>query len=132
MIYSVNWWIHLVTLFVFANELPYSKHFHVYTSLFNVFFANLDAPGKLPSMDLENIDEDSTFGISTVTDFTWKQMLDMYTCTECGRCREFCPTTLTHKPLQPVLFMKTIRDELYREQKAILADPGEQGARIGD
>ena len=127
MVYCVSWWLHLITLFVFANELPYSKHFHVYTSIFNVFFANLDAPGKLPSMDLENIDEDSTFGISTVTDFTWKQMLDMYTCTECGRCREYCPTTLTHKPLQPVLFMKTIRDELYKEQPAILADPGETG-----
>jgi Fe-S oxidoreductase len=126
-IYSVNWWIHLVTLFVFANELPYSKHFHVYTSIFNVFFANLDAPGKLPGMDLEDIDEDTTFGISTVTDFTWKQMLDLYTCTECGRCREFCPTTITHKPLQPVLYLKDVRDQLYKEQPEILADPGEDG-----
>ena len=126
-IYSVNWWIHLITLFVFANELPYSKHFHVYTSIFNVFFANLDAPGKLPGMDLEDIDEDTTFGITTVTDFTWKQMLDMYTCTECGRCREFCPTTITHKPLQPVLYLKDVRDQLYKEQPEILADPGEDG-----
>ena len=126
-IYSVNWWIHLITLFVFANELPYSKHFHVYTSIFNVFFANLDAPGKLPGMDLEDIDEDTTFGISTVTDFTWKQMLDMYTCTECGRCREFCPTTITHKPLQPVLYLKSVRDQLYKEQPEILVDPGEDG-----
>jgi Fe-S oxidoreductase len=127
IIYSVSWWIHLITLFAFANELPYSKHFHVYTSLFNSFFANLDAPGKLPSMDLEEIDEDSTFGISTVTDFSWKQMLDMYTCTECGRCREFCPTTLTHKPLQPVLFLKSVRDQLYSEQSAILGSPGDGG-----
>ncbi len=126
-IYSVNWWIHLVTLFFFANELPYSKHFHVYTSIFNVFFANLDAPGKLPGMDLEDIDEDTTFGISTVTDFTWKQMLDLYTCTECGRCREFCPTTITHKTLQPVLYLKDVRDQLYKEQPEILADPGEDG-----
>jgi Fe-S oxidoreductase len=123
-IYSANWWIHLITLFVFANELPYSKHFHVYTSLFNSFFANLEAPGKLPSMDLEEIDEDTTFGISTVTDFTWKQMLDLYSCTECGRCREFCPTTLTNKPLQPVLFTKTVRDQLYSEQAAVLGSPG--------
>ncbi len=127
MIYSVNWWTHLITLFVFANELPYSKHFHVYTSIFNIFFANLDAPGKLPGMDLENIDEDTTFGISTVTDFTWKQMLDMYTCTECGRCRELCPTTITHKPLQPVIYLKDVRDELYKEQPEILAAPGEDG-----
>jgi Fe-S oxidoreductase len=125
-IYSSMWWLHLITLYAFANELPYSKHFHVYTSLFNVFFANLDAQGKLPTMDLENVDENTRFGISTVTDFTWKQMLDMYTCTECGRCREFCPTTLTDKPLQPVIYLKTVRDQLYGEQKEILASPGEE------
>ncbi len=124
-IYGWNWWIHLVTLFAFANELPYSKHFHVYTSLFNVFFAKLDPPGKLASMDLENIEEDTSFGVDTVTDFTWKQMLDMFTCTECGRCREFCPTTITNKPLQPVLYLKAVRDQLYREQPQILADPGD-------
>jgi Fe-S oxidoreductase len=78
-------------------------------------------------MDLENVDEDTRFGTSTVTDFTWKQMLDMYTCTECGRCREFCPTTLTNKPLQPVLYLKSVRDQLYREQREILADPGDDG-----
>jgi Fe-S oxidoreductase len=127
LIYSSSWWIHLITLYAFANELPYSKHFHVYTSLFNVFFSKLDPPGKLPFMDLENIDEDTRFGISTVTDFTWKQMLDMYTCTECGRCREFCPTTITHKPLQPVLYLKTVRDQLYGEQGALLASPGDTG-----
>jgi Fe-S oxidoreductase len=127
-IYTSMWWLHLITLFAFANELPYSKHFHVYTSLFNVFFANLDAPGKLPTMDLENVDENTRFGISTVTDFTWKQMLDMYTCTECGRCREFCPTTLTDKPLQPVVYLKTVRDQLYGEQKEILASPGDEAA----
>jgi Fe-S oxidoreductase len=131
IIYGASWWIHLITLFAFANELPYSKHFHVYTSLFNSFFATLDAPGKLPSMDLEEIDEDTTFGISTVTDFTWKQMLDMYTCTECGRCREYCPTTLTNKPLQPVLYLKTVRDQLYSEQSAILGSPGDGGHRSG-
>ncbi len=126
-IYGISWWVHLITLFAFANELPYSKHFHVYTSLFNVFFANLQPPGKLPDMDLEDIEEDTRFGIATATDFTWKQMLDMYTCTECGRCREFCPTTLTHKPLEPVLYLKSVRDQLYREQPSILGSPGDNG-----
>jgi len=124
-IYTVLWWIHLITLYVFANELPYGKHFHVYTALFNVFFANLEAPGRLPAMDLENIDESTRFGIASVTDLTWKQTLDLYTCTECGRCREFCPTTLTHKPLQPVMFTKAVRDQAYHEQKALLGSPGE-------
>lgn len=126
-IYTSAWWIHLVVLYYFANELPYSKHFHVYTALLNVFFANLDAPGKLVSMDLENIDEDTRFGIATVTDLSWKQMLDLYTCTECGRCREFCPTTLTDKPLQPVLLTKAIRNQLYSEQGNLLGSPGEGG-----
>ncbi len=126
-IYATLWWIHLLTLYAFANELPYGKHFHVYTAFFNVFFADLDPPGKLPTMDLENIDEETRFGIATVTDLTWKQMLDLYTCTECGRCREFCPTTRTGKPLQPVMFTKTVRDELYREQPGLLGDPGEGG-----
>jgi len=121
--YAWLWWIHLVTLYYFANELPYSKHFHVYTSLFNVFFFKTEPAGKLTTMDLENADESTRFGISTVTDFTWKQMLDMYSCTECGRCRELCPTTLTHKPLQPVLYLKAVRDQLYREQKQLLSDP---------
>jgi Fe-S oxidoreductase len=125
--YTVLWWIHLVTLYYFANELPYSKHFHVYTSLFNVFFADLNAPGKLATMDLENIDEDTRFGAVTVTDFTWKQVLDLYTCTECGRCRELCPTTLTGKPLEPVLFTKSVRDQVYREQQQIISDPGGSG-----
>ncbi|MCP4903325.1 MAG: 4Fe-4S dicluster domain-containing protein [bacterium] len=128
-LYAATWWFHLFVLYYFANELPYSKHFHVYTSIFNVYFANLDAPGKLPSMDLENVDEDTTFGVASVTDFTWKQMLDMYTCTECGRCREHCPTTLTNKPLQPVLFTKTVRDQLYKEQKDLLAEPGTKGCK---
>jgi len=127
--YTGLWWLHLATLYYFANELPYSKHFHVYTSLFNVYFTKLEPAGKLPTMDLENIDESTRFGVSTVTDFTWKQMLDMYTCTECGRCRELCPTTLTDKPLQPVLYLKAVRDQLYREQKSLLADPDtKQGA----
>ena len=131
-LYVGSWWLHLVTLYAFANELPYSKHFHVYTSLFNVFFAKLDPPGKLATMDLENADESTRFGISTITDFTWKQMLDMYTCTECGRCREYCPTTLTEKPLQPVLYLKSVRDQLYREQPSILKDPGEGGGHTSD
>jgi Fe-S oxidoreductase len=120
VMYSSTWWIHLVVLYYFANELPYSKHFHVYTSIFNIYFRKRDAAGKLPTMDLENVDDDTRFGTKSVTDFTWKQGLDMYTCTECGRCREYCPTTLTNKPLQPVLFTKAIRDQVYQEQKDLL------------
>lgn len=111
--YAYAWWAHILTLLLFANILPYSKHFHVYTSFFNVFFRNLDAPGRLDTMDLENIDEDTTFGLASHKDYTWKQILDFYTCTECGRCRELCPTRLTEKPLSPMEFGVDQRDYIY-------------------
>lgn len=111
--YVLAWWVHIGILLFFANYLPYSKHFHVYTSFFNVFFRKLEPAGKLNDMDLENIDEDSTFGARTYGDLNWRQLLDFYTCTECGRCRELCPTRLTDKPLSPMEFGTGIRDYLY-------------------
>jgi Fe-S oxidoreductase len=112
-VYIKSWWLHLVLLLGFMNELPYSKHFHVYTSAFNVWFRPLGPSGKLPGMDLEKLDENSRLGVSAPQDFTWKQTLDLYTCTECGRCREFCPTRLTEKPLSPMEFGLACRDLVY-------------------
>ncbi|MCS7182855.1 MAG: heterodisulfide reductase-related iron-sulfur binding cluster [Thermoanaerobaculum sp.] len=100
-LYVFSWWLHLGVLFVFANYLPYSKHFHVYLSLPNVLLRPLEPAGKLAKMDLEHIEEGSALGAAKVTDFTWKQLLDLYTCTECGRCTVVCPTTITGKPLIP-------------------------------
>jgi Fe-S oxidoreductase len=114
-VYIKSWWLHLVLLLGFMNELPYSKHFHVYTSAFNVWFRPLGPVGKLPGMDLEKLDENSRLGISAPRDFTWKQTLDFYTCTECGRCREFCPTRLTQKPLSPMEFGLACRDLVYAD-----------------
>ncbi|HPC84496.1 MAG TPA: (Fe-S)-binding protein [Thermoanaerobaculaceae bacterium] len=111
-VYVWSWWVHLGALFLFANYLPYSKHFHVYTSLPNVLLRPLDPPGKLEKMDLENIGEGSTLGAQRVTDLTWKQLLDLYTCTECGRCTTVCPTTITHKPLVPRDLTIDLRDHL--------------------
>ncbi len=124
-VYGVAWWVHLLALYVFANYLPYSKHFHVYLSLPNVFLQNLDHPGKLESMDLENIDESTTFGAAKITDLTWKQLLDLYTCTECGRCTVVCPTTITHKPLVPRDLTIHLRDHLTDSTRVILGAPGD-------
>jgi Fe-S oxidoreductase len=102
-------WIHLLTFFGFLNFLPYSKHFHIFTSLFNVYFRNLDEEKNIRKVDLEA----EHFGISRMADFNWKEMLDFYTCTECGRCKEGCPTNLTKKPLKPKEYGNTLRDLLY-------------------
>ncbi|MEI6592105.1 MAG: (Fe-S)-binding protein [Holophagaceae bacterium] len=108
VIYKSMWWLHLAALYGFANFLPYSKHFHVFTSLFNIYFRELEPNKNLKPMDMEA----EHFGINKIQDFTWKQMLDFYTCVECGRCLENCPTTLTGKPLRPKDFGNDLRDYL--------------------
>ncbi|MFB3850903.1 MAG: (Fe-S)-binding protein [Acidobacteriota bacterium] len=101
--------VHIIAFLGFLNFLPYSKHFHIFTSLFNVYFRNLDEEKNIRKIDLES----EHFGISQVKDFTWKEMLDFYTCTECGRCIEGCPTNLTKKPLKPKEYGNQLRDLIY-------------------
>jgi len=118
------WWIHLVDILFFGNYLPYSKHFHIITSIPNIFFMKLEPMGKLATVDLENTER---FGASRVEDLTWKQMLDGYTCTECGRCRVVCPTALTAKPLDPKVFIGDVRDAVYEATPAMLAASSGRG-----
>lgn len=119
-LYAASWWLHVAVLFVFANYLPYSKHFHVYLSLPNVLFRPLDPAGKLEKMDLENVEEGTTLGAAKVTDLTWKHLLDLYTCTECGRCVVVCPTTITGKPLIPRDLTIDLRNHLTASSTLIL------------
>lgn len=119
-IYSSCWWAHLVAVFGFGNYLPFAKHFHVITALPNLFFIKLEPAGKLKTFDIEKAAEAEKFGVSTVEQYTWKQKLDMFTCTECGRCREVCPTHLTGKPLTPKGFMVDLRNALYTDADVIL------------
>src|SRR5438093_12289330 len=80
---AVAWWAHNLSVLVMLNFLPLAKHFHVITSLPNVFFQKLEPLGALSKQDLENA---TTFGASHIDQFSWKQVLDMLRCTECGRC----------------------------------------------
>ncbi len=114
------WWAHLIAIFVFLNYLPLAKHFHVLTALPNIFFRKLDPPGKLRTFDIEKAAEAEKFGVSRIEDFSWKQKLDIFTCTECGRCREVCPTHLTGKPLTPKGYMVDLRHALYTDAKTIV------------
>jgi Fe-S oxidoreductase/nitrate reductase gamma subunit len=123
-VYEWCWWLHLADLLFFGNYLPYSKHFHIIVAIPNVFFMNLEPMGRLATVDLENTER---FGASRVEDLTWKQMLDGYTCTECGRCRVVCPTALTGKPLDPRLFIASVRDAVYEATPSILAASSGRG-----
>ncbi len=114
---NVAWWVHNLVVLVFLNLLPRSKHFHIITSLPNVFFLKLEPKGQLSKLNLE---EDSRFGTSHVDHFTWKQVLDMYSCTECGRCSSNCPATATNKPLAPRQLLLDLRDYLYQHQNEVI------------
>lgn len=108
--WQVMFWAHVVLVLAFLNYLPFGKHFHVLTALPNVFLMRVDAPGTQDRMEFEGKE---TFGVGKLEDYHWQRLLDMYTCTECGRCTVHCPTATTGKPLQPRELITEQRDHLY-------------------
>jgi Fe-S oxidoreductase len=102
------WWAHVAVLAAFLLYIPWTKHFHVYTSFVNIFLRKLGPRGELPALDLE--DESGSFGVKTIADLTQKDLLDGFTCTECGRCQDACPAWNTGKPLNPKTMIMGIRD----------------------
>ncbi len=140
--YQIHWWSHIVLIFIFANYLPYSKHFHVFMSVPNVFLSRLDPLGKVDTM--ENItrevkimlDPDQAFtappegeaeeetaerfGILDVEDVSWKSYLDSLSCTECGRCTAVCPANLTGKLLSPRKIVMDLRARMKEKGPGIL------------
>lgn len=109
--HSVMFWYHNVAVLAFLNFLPFGKHFHVLTALPAVFFRRLTPSAALEKMEFEGLE---TFGVGKLEDFHWRRFLDMYTCTECGRCNAGCPAHLTDKPLKPRSIIVNERDEAYR------------------
>jgi Fe-S oxidoreductase len=111
----IFWWAHFIFFMIMLNYVPLGKHMHVFTSLFNVFLTNDKAGTRLSTPDLERDDLES-FGVTKVEEHTWKDLLDGYSCTECGRCQDVCPAYATGKPLSP----KTITMQLraHAEKKA--------------
>jgi heterodisulfide reductase subunit C len=126
-IYELSWWSHILLIFLFANYLPYSKHFHVFMSVPNVFLSRLDPLGKLPNMDSITrevkmmLDPDTAFaapadntpverfGVKDAEDASWKNYFDSLACTECGRCTSVCPANITGKKLSPRKILMDLR-----------------------
>lgn len=108
------WW-HSAFVLIFLNILPYSKHFHIITAVPNVFTRSHDPRGKLPmTEDLEGkVEREENIGLVQVTDLSWRGILDLYTCTECGRCSDNCPAYTTDKKLSPKHVTLALRDHLY-------------------
>ena len=125
------WWTHILGVFAFANYLPYSKHLHIILAFPNTYFSKLDSAGKMRNMPevtteaklMLNIplaenesagtgEPVSRFGVKDIQDLTWKQIMESYTCTECGRCSSVCPANLTGKVLSPRKIMMDVRDRV--------------------
>jgi Fe-S oxidoreductase len=116
------WWHSLIVL-GFLVYITYSKHLHIVTSFINVLFRSDRPKGALKPMyiDVESMSEDDALGAGKVTDLTWKQLLDTYTCTECGRCQSQCPAWNTGKPLSPKLLIMDLRDHLFERGPDLVA-----------
>ncbi len=132
VIEQIGWWGHLTMVMLFLNYLPYSKHFHILLAFPNTYYSNLEKKGKFSNMESvtkevklmldpsvdpfaaqsDNGDIPQRFGAKDVTDLTWKNLLDAYTCTECGRCTSSCPANITGKKLSPRKIMMDTRDRL--------------------
>ncbi len=135
-----TWWFHIVGILAFLNYLRYSKHFHIILAFPNVFFSKLEPRAKLDNMEAvtnevklmldpnadpygntgsEEPEEASRFGTKDVTDLTWKNLMDAYSCTECGRCSAACPANLTGKKLSPRKIIMDVRDRLEEYSSSI-------------
>ncbi|MBE8723094.1 (Fe-S)-binding protein [Sphingobacterium pedocola] len=121
-----SWWFHILGVLAFLNYLPISKHLHIILAFPNTYFSNLKPKGKFENMSAVTEEvkamldpslpspsaEISRFGVKDVQDLTWKNLLDAYTCTECGRCTAACPANITGKLLSPRKIMMDTRDRL--------------------
>jgi heterodisulfide reductase subunit C len=140
-LYEASWWTHILLIFLFANILPYSKHFHVFMSIPNVFLSRLDPLGKLPNMESVTrevklmLDPNTTyaaataetvperFGVKDAEDASWKNYFDSLACTQCGRCTSVCPANITGKKLSPRKVIMDLRARM-REKGPLLVKNG--------
>ena len=123
------WWFHIIGILAFAVYVTYSKHLHIFMAFPNTYYSRLDAPGKMNNMEaitnevkimlgMPNTDqaapppEGMKFGAKDINDLTWKNLMDAYACTECGRCTTQCPANQTGKKLSPRKIMMDTRDRM--------------------
>lgn len=135
--HEFNWWAHILLIFIFANILPYSKHFHVFMSVPNVFLSKLTPLGYIDNMpaitnevkllldpnapmDIEDGGEIERFGMKDVEDGSWKNYLDSLACTQCGRCTSVCPANITGKLLSPRKLMIDFRARMKEKGPGLL------------
>jgi len=117
--FEIFYWIHILTILGFLIYIPGSKHLHLLAAVPNVFLKPLDRPKAMLKTDIED-EEAESFGLGNVSELTWKNVLDLYACTECGRCEEQCPADMTGKPLSPKRVIHDAKNDLFDQAPAVL------------
>jgi Fe-S oxidoreductase len=125
-------WAHVCVILTFLVYLPYSKHLHIATAGINVFFSRTRRRGRLEPLRFDVPEEQMRFGAGTIRDLTWKEMVDSFSCTECGRCQDVCPAYATGKALSPKLVIMGIRDQVFAEGPNLLGGGGDLTAIAGN
>lgn len=123
--FAIFWWAHNIIILAFLVYIPFSKHLHLLAAIPNVFFRSFKPLGELPKMDLEDETVES-YGVSKVEEYTWKQLLDVYACTECGRCQENCPAFLTGKKLSPSRMIHHLKLHLKERGQVLIEGKSEE------
>jgi len=134
-LHSASYFVHDVVFFFFLCFLPMGKHFHVVLSLFNVFFMRLERGNVKPvrhGVDEEGLDDLESFGVKVFEDFTWKHMLDFYSCADCGRCSDRCPANAVSRPLSPRFISIKGRDYAFKHYPIVGGSGREPQPLIGD
>ncbi|HMA66686.1 MAG TPA: (Fe-S)-binding protein, partial [Desulfosalsimonadaceae bacterium] len=133
-LHVLAYYVHDVTFFLFLCFLPMGKHFHVITSIFNIYFMRLEKGNVRPvryGISDEQLDDLESFGVKKFEDFTWKDILDFYTCADCGRCTDNCPANAVGRPLSPRFISLKGRDYAFAHYP-VLGEISPGGALIGD
>ena len=118
--FEIFYWIHILTILGFLIYIPGSKHLHLLAAAPNVFLKPLQRPKAMMTTDIED-EQAESFGLGKVCELNWKQVLDLYACTECGRCEEQCPADMTGKPLSPKRVIQDTKHDLFDQSQIVLA-----------
>ncbi len=118
--YEISYWLHILTILGFLIYIPSSKHLHLLAAAPNVFLKPLDIPKAMIKTDLED-EKIESFGLGNISELNWKNVLDLYACTECGRCEEQCPASITGKPLSPKSVISDLKNDLLSQADKLLS-----------
>lgn len=122
---KISWWLHLLIVYAFIVYVPHSKYFHMFTGPFNVLFRSQKPMGELEALELD-VEKTEVFGVEKASDYSWKDLLDAFSCMECGRCQDVCPAFASDKPLSPKMIILNLKKHLLKEGRKFIVKKKDQ------